>query len=219
MTEANISIFQDKLGYRFKNTGLLLQALTHSSKMNESNNERLEFLGDRVLNLAIARALFEAFPDEPEGQLAKRNTGLVQAKTLASVAEDVGLGDYLSVSGGVPNENILADGIEAVLGAIFLDSGMESAEKIVRALWGERITSISEIPSDPKTELQEWAQGRGLPLPAYEITAKSGPDHAPVFEIELTLRGQEALRAQGASRRAAEKEAARLMLEKLKDRS
>lgn len=219
MMAGDLTLLQDKIGYRFRNAGLLQQALTHSSKVGEANNERLEFLGDRVLNLVIAQALYEAFPGENEGQLAKRNTGLVQARTLADVAGDIGLGDFLDVSGGPANENILADGVEAVLGAVFLDGGMDVAEKLVRFWWGDRIQAVSESHADPKTELQEWAQGRGLPLPAYDITGKSGPDHAPLFEIELTVRGRDAIRAIGASRRAAEKEAARLMLEQVKGKS
>lgn len=214
---ADMVLLQEKLGYRFQNIALLKQALTHSSKMGEPNNERIEFLGDRVLNLVIAHMLYETYPAEAEGMLAKRNTGLVQTKTLAAVAASIGLGDYLEVTGAALNDNIMADAMEAVIGAVFLDGGFAPAQKLVRAHWGDNITSFSEIHADPKTELQEWAQGRGFPLPSYEIVGRSGPDHAPVFEIELVIQGQDKIRASGASRRNAEKEAARLMLEKLKD--
>lgn len=213
---SDIASLQDKLGYHFKNIGLLEQALTHASRMGEANNERLEFLGDRVLNLSIAHALYKTFPAEAEGMLAKRNTGLVQTKMLATVGDAIGLKYVLDITGGAVNENILADAMEAVIGAVFLDGGFLAAEKLVRDLWGEDIGRLSEIHADPKTELQEWAQGRGLPLPSYEIVGKSGPDHAPVFDIELNVKGQEKILASGASRRAAEKEAARLLLEKVK---
>jgi ribonuclease-3 len=213
---SDLTLLQGKLGYQFKNIALLKQALTHASMMGEASNERLEFLGDRVLNLSIAHALYRAFPKEAEGSLAKRNTGLVQAKMLATVASEIGLVSFLQVLGGAANENILADAMEAIIGAVFLDGGYEPAENIVLTLWGNNITRMSEIYADPKTELQEWAQGRGLPLPSYEIITRYGPDHAPVFEIELTVKGQEKILATGASRRAAEKEAARLLLQKVK---
>lgn len=215
----DLSLLEDKIGYRFKDAALLQLALTHSSKMGEKNNERLEFLGDRVLNLVIAAALYQSFPDEAEGQLAKRNTGLVQARTLASVASDLGLGHFLDVYGGVKNDNILADTLEAVIAAVYLDGGMEPADKLVLALFGERLHLITEIHSNTKSELQEFVLGKGLPLPAYEIMGKSGPDHAPVFEVQVSVRGQEPARGQGGTRQAAEKEAARLMLERMKDKT
>ncbi len=221
----NLQALQDKIGYRFKDAVLLQQALTHSSRTGENNNERLEFLGDRVVNLIIAHALYEAFPNEPEGALAKRHAGLVQGRTLALVAADIGLADFVLLSdserhsGGAANDNILSDAMEALLGALYLDGGFAPVQKLVLALWGARIHTLADMHADPKTELQEWAQGRGLPLPDYEITGKSGPDHAPVFEIELKIQGKPPVRAEGASRRAAEKEAAKIMLEKLKDKS
>lgn len=223
MSAADLKALQDKLGYHFKKRALLEHALTHSSKSGEASNERLEFLGDRVLNLVVARALYETFPKEAEGALAKRHAGLVQGRTLAAVALEISLGPHLNMSdaergaGGADNENILSDAMEAVLGAIFLDGGLEPAENLILACWGERVQSVMETHTDPKTELQEWAQGRGLPLPSYEIVGKSGPDHAPLFEIELVIRGRDSVRAHGSSRRIAEKEAARLMLAQIKD--
>jgi ribonuclease-3 len=224
MSKRDLTAFQARLGYRFGKEALLEQALTHSSHSG-NNNERLEFLGDRVLNLVIAHALYEAFPREAEGALAKRHAGLVQAKMLVQIAQELSLGDILILSdaeratGGAMNENILSDAVEAVLGAIYLDAGYGPAQELVLRLWGARIHTINETHADPKTELQEFVQAKGWPLPDYEITGRSGPDHAPTFEITLTVRGQVPLTAMGPSRRAAEKEAAKAMLSVLKDKS
>ncbi len=224
MAGLNLQALQARIGYDFTNRVLLEQALTHSSHSG-NNNERLEFLGDRVLNLVIAHALYEAFPKEAEGALAKRHAGLVQAKMLVQIAQDISLGDFLILSeseratGGALNENILSDAVEAILGAIYLDGGHDPAQELVLRLWGERIRMINATHADSKTELQEYVQAKGWPLPDYEISGRSGPDHAPTFEITLKVRGQAPLTATGPSRRAAEKEAARRMLEELKDKS
>ncbi len=210
-----------KLGYRFKMRAYLEQALTHSSK-GASNNERIEFLGDRVLNLVMAEALFKKFPDENEGNLAKRHSALVQGRMLAVIGAGVTLGDYIilseaeRMSGGAANENILSDAMEAVLGAIFLDGGLDAARELILRLWADYLLTVSEAQQDPKTELQEWVQARGLPLPDYEIVNRSGPDHAPLFEIEVRVKGRDPVSAEGSSRRQAEKAAASLMLRQLK---
>ncbi len=213
---------EQRIGYRFRNSTYLEQALTHSSKVGAANNERIEFLGDRVLNLVMAHTLFEQFPNESEGSLAKRHSALVQGSMLAAIAVTVNLGDFLILSdaeragGGAENENILSDAMEALLGAVFLDGGLDPARTVIITLWDKFILSPAEVHQDPKTELQEWAQARGLPLPSYEIASKSGPDHAPRFEIELKLQGHDAVLADGPSRRHAEKDAARKMLAQLK---
>lgn len=213
---------QERIGYRFKNTASLKQALTHSSKSGSTNNERLEFLGDRVLNLVVAAALFELFPHENEGSLAKRHSALVQRRMLYEVGIALSLGNFIilsdaeRMSGGAGNENIVSDATEAMLGAVFLDGGLEPARDIILRLWGGNIATLTDAHQDPKTELQEWVQARGLPLPAYEIVNRSGPDHAPVFDIEVRVQGYDPMTAEGPSRRHAEKEAARLMLVKLK---
>lgn len=225
MSSADLHAFQAQIGYDFADSALLEQALTHSSHSGDTNNERLEFLGDRVLNLIIAHALFAAFPDEAEGALAKRHAGLVQGRMLIQIANEMAFGDFLILSdserasGGAQNENILSDAVEAVIGAIYLDGGYDPAQKLVLRLWGTRVHTINETHADPKTELQEWVQGKGWPLPDYEISGRSGPDHAPTFEITLQVRGQDAVTASGPSRRAAEKEAARIMLDQLKGTS
>lgn len=214
---------EQKIGYRFRNAAYMEQALTHSSKSGSSNNERLEFLGDRVLNLVMAHALYEQFPQENEGTLAKRHSALVQGRMLAAVGTKVHIGDYIILSdserqsGGAENENIVSDAMEALLGAVFLDGGLDSARAMILRLWDNYILSPADLPQDPKTELQEWVQARGLPLPEYEIVSRSGPDHAPVFEIELRVQGYDPVLADGTSRRHAEKEAARRMLLQLKN--
>lgn len=211
-----------KIGYHFNNQELLKRALTHSSTGNP-NYERLEFLGDRVLGLVMAEALFKEFRSESEGGLAKRHTALVQGRTLAVIAAMNDLGDYVIMSdserasGGAENENILTDIIEALIAAVYLDGGLEPARQMILSWWGDNIQTLVEAPQDPKTELQEWVQARSLPLPEYEIADKQGPDHAPVFHINLKVEGYPSVEAQGPSRRQAEKTAARIMLRYLKD--
>lgn len=213
---------EDKLGYHFKDPVWRDKALTHSSKSGSINNERIEFLGDRVLNLVIADMLFNTFPNENEGQLAKRHSALVQGKMLWSVANtislstDVILSDAERLSGGAANENILSDAMEALIGAVYLDGGLDAARGVIARLWGD-IGNVTEIHQDPKTELQEWVQARGLPLPEYEIVGRTGPDHAPVFEIEVRVQGYNPVLSEGTSRRQAEKTAAHKMLLVLKE--
>lgn len=213
---------EQRLGYRFKNITYMEHALTHSSKNGSINNERIEFLGDRVLNLVMAHTLFEQFPSENEGALAKKHSALVQGKMLAAVGHTINLGDFLIMSdaerqsGGAENENIVSDAMEALLGAVFLDGGLESARDIIIRLWDKYILSPIEAHQDSKTELQEWVQARGLPLPEYEIIGRTGPDHAPVFEIEVSVQGHNPVQAVGSSRRQAEKEAARRMMIQVK---
>lgn len=214
---------QKLIGYQFQDLHWLERAMTHSSTAEDYNYERLEFLGDRVLGLVIANALFETFRKEREGGLAKRHAALVQGRTLAVIASMNKLGEYIILSdaerkaGGTENENILADILESLIGAIFVDGGYEPARDFILKFWGDNIETLTEAPLDPKTELQEWVQAKSLPLPVYEVVDKTGPDHAPVFTIELTVQGQTSLRAEGPSRRQAEKTAARQMLARLKD--
>lgn len=208
-------------GYSFKDKTLLRNALTHSSTGQDVNYERLEFLGDRVLGLVIAKILYAKFPDEAEGDLAKRLAALVEGSLLAEIATEIGLGQYIILSdaergaGGSKKENILADCLEAMIGAVFLDAGLSACETLVDNLWGERFFEMKAPPLHPKTRLQEWAQGAGLPLPNYQISGQQGPDHAPVFEVRLSVKGFDEVRAQGRSRQEAEKEAARIFLEQL----
>lgn len=211
-----------RLGYRFRDPELLRTALTHASarsdKRGRTDNERLEFLGDRVLGLAIAELLTERFPDAPEGELARRLNLLVRKETCAAVALDLELGQHMVLSsseagsGGREKATILADACEAVLGAVFLDGGFEPARDLVRALWAPHLAESDPVPTDAKSALQEWAQGRGLALPRYALVERSGPDHLPSFTAEVIIEGLAPARGEGASRRAAEQAAASALL-------
>ena len=218
--ELALKVFQDRLGYHFTGTEHLDRALTHSST-GIDNYERLEFLGDRVLGLVVAEILFRCFPFEKEGALARRHSALVCTETLAKIARDLDVPTVVTASaaelaaGGNKQDNLLADCMEAIIGAIFLDKGYIACQEVVTALWGDRIYTLSQPPVDSKTALQEWAQARALPVPKYEIIERSGPDHAPVFKIRVTIEGREPMDAVGTSRRAAEKLAAHMMLDLL----
>ena len=197
-------------------------ALTHASVPNiKNNNERLEFLGDRVLGLVTSELLYRSFPDEKEGDLAKRLTALVRRAALALVAEKLSLGSYMRLStgelkaGGVQKETILADAVEALIGAIYLDGGLEAARKFIHAHWETMLASGEAPPEDAKTRLQEWAQAQGLPLPHYRVLSRTGADHSPVFEVEVKVEGQGSAKGSASSKRAAEKLAATTLLEKI----
>lgn len=218
----DFSVVEEKLGYSFKDKHILERALTHSSTKDDYNYQRLEFLGDRVLGLVIAHALFTTFRGEDEGGLAKRHTALVQGRTLSIIGQAHDIGEYIILSeaergaGGQMNENIIADVVEALLGAIYIDGGYDVAQKVILKLWGDNIHTMEQAPQDPKTELQEWLQARGSPVPSYEIVDKSGPDHAPSFVIEVRAEGFDPITAEGPSRRQAEKTAARSLLKIVK---
>jgi ribonuclease-3 len=216
-----------RIGHAFARPDLLSEALTHPS-VNPGDrgaarfaNQRLEFLGDRVLGLLIAEWLLERFPEEPEGALARRHTALVRAEALAEVASALELGGYIAMApgeaegGGRANAASLANACEAVIGALFLDGGLNLARAFVRREWGGAIERDASPPQDPKTRLQEWAQGRGLPLPNYEIVSRSGPDHQPLFQVRVSVEGHDAVSASGASKRTAEREAASRLLAEL----
>jgi len=222
---ASISGFSERLGYGFKDERLLLQALTHASSASKKDhdNQRLEFLGDRVLGLVIAQALFEADPDAREGELAPRLNALVRKETCAEVAEQIGLGAALKLgrsemrSGGRRKVALLGDAMEAVIAAVYLDSGFTQAQKLVLRLWGKRIFTAQERAVDPKSSLQEWAQARGLPTPSYTDISRTGPDHQPVFIVEAALDNGYAACGEAASKKAAQVQAATALLAKLKE--
>lgn len=217
------------IGHRFTEESLLAEAMTHPSINPEHRGaaefgyERLEFLGDRVLALVIAEWLLQRFPDEHEGQLARRHVALVRREALAQVAEDIDLGRHLILSsgeegsGGRANAAILADACEALIGALYIDGGLEAARGFIRTAWVAAIERDLRPPQDPKTRLQEWAQARGLPLPHYETVSRSGPDHQPRFAVRVTVKGREPAEAEGASKREAAKRAAEAMLIRLDD--
>ncbi|MFP4386574.1 MAG: ribonuclease III [Alphaproteobacteria bacterium] len=209
---------QERIGYTFKEETRLRAALTHSSTGKQKNYERLEFLGDRVLGLVIASLLYKKFPEEQEGDLAKRLASLVQGKTLADLAKRFSLGEYIffsnaeAAAGGAQNDHILADVFEALIGALYLDGGYECCSRLIETHWQDTLYTMRNPPQHPKTQIQEWAQAKGLPLPKYEIISQSGPDHAPVFEVRVTLAGHSAASAKGRSRAEAEKRAAKQFL-------
>ena len=180
-------------------------------------NERLEFLGDRVLSLAMADLLLRRFPQEREGQLARRHAALVSAKTLVEIAQTIGLRDHLIGYRGAPPATpaILSDMLEALLGAIFLDAGFEAAAHAVEKLWDDRLGSHNPAPRPPKTQLQEWAQARGLALPAYRQVGREGSEHEPVFLVEVKVGALPAVRGSGQTKRDAESAAASALLEQL----
>jgi ribonuclease-3 len=210
------------LGYTFKSRDLIEHALTHasarSSRGTGQDNERLEFLGDRVLGLAIAELLVETDPDASEGTLARRFNRLVNGTTCARIARSIGVGARLVLSsseiesGGRDKETILADALEALLAAVFLESGFKSAREIVRSLWASELAQLPVTTVDAKSALQEWAQGQGLALPQYTSVERSGPDHAPHFVCEVKITGRQPARGEGASKRASEQAAATALL-------
>lgn len=218
-----LSQLQDRLGHQFSDAALLVRALTHPSVSAHPNHrggdyERLEFLGDRVLGLVVAEMLFERFPQEAEGQLARRLAKLVGKETLASVAEEVGLGDVMRFAMGEDekqgrsNPGLLSDACEAVIAALYLDGGLPVAKNFIVEAWRKQVEADREPPSDAKTALQEWAQGRGLPLPRYKEVGREGPPHDPVFTISVEVEGQPPQSGSGRSKRAAEQDAAAQLL-------
>ncbi len=216
------------LGYRISSEELLTRALTHTSIAKSRSDrgdtyERLEFLGDRVLGLIVARLLFDYYADENEGALSRRLTALVRREALVRVAENIDLGRFIILSpgeedsGGRNNPGILADICEALIAALFLDGGLQAAEQFIRTYWTDLMKETPTPPRDAKTELQEWAQGRGLPLPKYSETGRRGPAHSPTFTIEVSVKGKAGVSGTGLSKRSAEQEAAGCLLEKITD--
>ncbi|MGC9420805.1 MAG: ribonuclease III [Rhodovulum sp.] len=220
---ADLEAFSARLGHRFRRPELLVRALTHSSLSSPTrpDNQRLEFLGDRVLGLVMAEALLGADAKATEGQLAPRFNALVRRETCADVAREIGLGDVLKlgrsemISGGRRKEALLADAMEAVIAAVYRDAGFEAAREMVLRLWGKRIGAVEPDARDAKTALQEWAQARGMPPPAYVEIAREGPDHAPRFTIAARLSTGEEERATAGAKRQAEQAAAQALLARL----
>jgi ribonuclease-3 len=218
------------LGHVFQRPDLLKEALTHRSAAHgyakgghgkgRGSNERLEFIGDRVLGLSMAEWLAERFPREQEGDLGRRLAYLVSQPVLASVAESIGLAAALSVSPGearagvTRRATVLADALEAALGALYLDGGLDVARAFVRRAWHDAMTAQAQPPKDAKTALQEWAQKRGKDLPSYEVTGRFGPPHDPEFIVTVTV-GDSAASGRAGNKRAAEQLAAEALMERL----
>ena len=211
------------LGYSFVTENLLDDALTHRSA-GRDNNERLEFLGDAVLGLIIATELYVRNPDPSEGVLTRWRATLVKRQTLADIAREIALGDYLVLgsgelkSGGRRRDSILSDTLEALLGAIYLDGGLDAAQAVIRTLYSERLARLPDLAElkDPKTRLQEYLQGRGLALPSYSVVDTQGKAHEQLITVECEVEGMnEGLRATDTSRRRAEQTVAALALARL----
>jgi ribonuclease-3 len=215
----------DLLGYHFHEPKLLEQALTHPSLQPGSAGrgpyERLEFLGDRVLGLVVAEMLYNRFPGENEGALARRHAALVRRESLARIAQQINLGPALSLSrseeetGGRNNMGTLADACEAVLGAMYADGGLAPVAALINRLWTPLMAEMAAPPKDAKTALQEWAQARALGLPTYSTLAVDGPPHNPDFLIGVEIEGTAKASGRGPSKRAAEQAAAANLLEQL----
>tara|TARA_Y100001936_G_scaffold252327_1_gene311516 strand:- start:2736 stop:3419 length:684 start_codon:yes stop_codon:yes gene_type:complete len=208
--------FCREIGYHFENESFLTQALTHASSVYVSKletYERLEFLGDRVLGLVVSEFLMGRYPNENEGQLSRRLSALVDRENLTSVAADMKLENYIIYGGGAElNDSMQADVVEAVFGAIYCDGGLEPAKKVIEKFIC-RLSDNAQVPRiDPKTSLQEWAQGKKMGLPSYKEIGKEGPDHQPIFFIQVMLDGFEPKTARGSSKRAAEQAAALKLL-------
>ncbi len=225
---ADLKAFEGRIGHPFRQPELLLRAVTHASLSSPTrpDNQRLEFLGDRVLGLVMAEALLAADPGASEGQLAPRFNALVRKETCAEIARSIALGEVLKLgrsemlSGGRRKEALLGDAMEAVIAAVYLDAGFDAARALVLRLWGHRIGAVDRDARDPKTALQEWAQARAMPPPSYSEEARSGPDHQPLFTVKVELANGAAETARAGTKRIAEQTAARALLarmEKLDD--
>ncbi len=222
--EKTLTRLEARIGHSFADRNLLQRALTHTSAANgrrpgrNDNYQRLEFLGDRVLALVVAEMLFAAFPEAHEGELALRLNGLVRNETCAAVARDLDLGSAMRLgggeifAGGSDNATILGDACEALIGALYLDAGLDCVRVFIERHWRERMMQGDGGRLDAKTALQEWAQGRKMPTPTYAIVRRQGPEHAPRFVLEVTVEGMTPGRGEGGSRREAEQRAAAAVL-------
>ncbi|MFO1089798.1 MAG: ribonuclease III [Hyphomicrobiales bacterium] len=221
--QVNVDGFEGRLGYAFRDRALLEAALTHASAIDDGHgddNERLEFLGDRVLALVMVEELFRLHPDAREGELARRLNTLVRKETCAEVSRALGVADAMKAGRSVrrraiaESTNVLGDTCEALIGAIYLDGGLEAARRFVLASWQPFLDSATMARKDPKTALQEWALARALPVPAYDELGREGPDHLPQFSMRVTVDGSEPATGVGRTKRQAEQEAATAFLKR-----
>ncbi|MBT4888192.1 MAG: ribonuclease III, partial [Rhodospirillales bacterium] len=214
-----LATLEKRIGYSFQDAKLLEQALTHASRTSSTkgrsiSNERLEFLGDRVLGLIIAELLYQRFPDEEEGAMSRRFTALVRMEALSRIAESIDLSAHLNLSrsedetGGRDNPAIQADACEALIAALYLDGGIAPVQKFIQTHWEGLVKEDPTPPKDAKTALQEWTQGRELGLPEYKVADREGPSHAPVFIISVDVIDFPTQNGKGTSKRKAEQVAA-----------
>ncbi len=224
---ADLRAFSARLGHDFAHPDLLIRAVTHASisTPQRPDNQRLEFLGDRVLGLVIAETLLSADVAASEGLLAPRFNALVRKETCAAVAREIALGEVLKLgrsemmSGGRRKEALLGDAMEAVVAAVYLDAGIEAARNVILRLWQDRIRSVKADARDAKTALQEWAQARALPPPDYTVLGREGPDHQPMFTVEVRLESGEAEVARAGTKRQAEQASAKALLARMENRN
>ncbi|MEO6607622.1 MAG: ribonuclease III [Aestuariivirga sp.] len=217
----SFSALEDILNHHFAAPDLLQAALTHGSRIGKGPDyQRLEFLGDRVLSLVVAEALFKTYPDEAEGSLAARLSLLVRGETCAKVGLELGIQDFVILGekekrkGVQESSSVLGDVVEALIGALYLDGGMDAARAMIEHGWAERLKQSPASLKDAKTFVQEWALGKAFPLPSYSVVSRSGPEHAPVFTIALTVGALAGAEAQGNSKQAAEMAAAQVFIER-----
>ena len=208
------------LGHAPRDIGLFRRALTHGS-YGSNHYERLEFLGDRVLGLIAGAWLYELFPDEPEGNLSRRLNAIVSRETCAEIGREITVSTHLLLGkqarddGAVESDNVLGDAVEALIGALYLEGGLDTAQAFVRRAWAERVTGQVQAPKHPKSALQEWAAANRCKPPVYTIGARSGPHHAPRFTVSVAIPNRAEASAEGSSKQEAETAAARALLEKL----
>lgn len=210
----------ETLGYEPRDIALFQRALTHGSH-GPVHYERLEFLGDRVLGLVAAAWLYDQFSDEPEGKLSRRLNALVSRETCAEVGREIGVGARIRLGkqarddGAVESDNVLGDVVEALIGALYLEGGIEAARRFIRQAWGDRVTGQAQAPKHPKSALQEWAAANRCKPPVYTLGGRTGPHHAPRFTVTVSIPGKIEASAEGTSKQDAETAAAKALLEKL----
>ena len=223
MTADPLQTLEKNIGHSFANRGILLQALCHSSHSGtKTSYERLEFLGDRVLGLLLAHYFYVEFPNDDEGELSLRLHGEARMSTLADVARALNLADYIQSQTGLDiagNDGVMADVVESIMAAIYLDAGLDAAKAFLERHWSLNGHSASRHEKDPKSCLQEWSLQRGLGLPKYRQVSKNGPDHAPQMTYEVKIEGYDAISATAGSRKIAEQTAAATLLKHLQDRT
>ncbi|MDC0450035.1 ribonuclease III [Pelagibacteraceae bacterium] len=220
MTET-LNKLEQKIGIKFKNKDLLAKSLIHKSHNSNENNEKLEFLGDRVLGLVFAKTLLKIYPNDKEGIIDKKFASLVNKKTCLQIAKKLELTKYITTGGSYKglsrsDDKIISDGLEALLGAIFLDQGINTVEKFILNVWGEFLEKSTETPIDAKTQLQEYSLKKFKTLPVYTIQKQSGPQHSPIFKVEVHIKNSKKFSASGSSKKNAQQNAAQKLLTDLK---
>ncbi len=222
MTADPLQMLEKNIGHSFANRGILHQALCHSSHSGaKASYERLEFLGDRVLGVLLAHYFYAAFPNDDEGALSLRLHGEARMSTLADVARSLSLADYIQSQTGLDiasNDGVMADVVESIMAAIYLDAGLDAARAFLERHWPLNCHAVSRHEKDPKSCLQEWSLQRGLGLPKYRQVSKDGPDHAPQMTYEVKIEGYDAISATAGSRKTAEQTAAATLLKQLQER-